>query len=89
MRCNTAQVTLERVLPTTEQADDGTRHCQSSDEALLKSLIEKHLVETGSQQAQRVLADWAGFRAKFVKVFPNEYRRALKEQAAAKQRKAA
>ena len=89
MRCNTAQVTLERVLPTTEQADDGTRHCQRSDEALLKSLIEKHLVETGSQQAQRVLADWAGFRAKFVKVFPNEYRRALKEQAAAKQRKAA
>jgi glutamate synthase (NADPH/NADH) large chain len=28
-----------------------------------------------------VLADWAHYRARFVKVFPNEYRRALKEMS--------
>ncbi len=88
-RCNTAQVALERVLPAAEQPDDGTRHRHSTDEELLKSLIEKHLAETGSQQARRILGDWAGFRTKFVKVFPNEYRRALKEIAAGQLKEAA
>jgi glutamate synthase (NADPH/NADH) large chain len=36
-----------------------------------------------------VLADWAKYRAKFVKVFPNEYRRALKEMAAKQVKEAA
>jgi glutamate synthase (NADPH/NADH) large chain len=49
---------------------------------LLKALVEKHRDETGSAMAERVLADWPTFRARFVKVFPNEYRRALKEIAA-------
>ena len=40
---------------------------------------------SGSEQAQRILDDWATMRAKFVKVFPNEYRRALGELAAARQ----
>jgi glutamate synthase (NADPH/NADH) large chain len=88
-RCNMAQVALEKVLPAAEQPDDGTRHKHSADEALLKSLIEKHLTETGSDMARRVLGDWANFRAKFVKVFPNEYRRALKEIAAGKLKEAA
>jgi glutamate synthase domain-containing protein 3 len=88
-RCNTAQVALERVLPAAEQPDDGTRHRDSADEDLLKALIEKHLAETGSQQARRILDDWANFRSRFVKVFPHEYRRALKEQFALQQRKAA
>ena len=87
--CNTAQVVLEQVLPAAEQANDGTRHRDSADEDLLKSLIEKHLAETGSQQARRILDDWAGFRTKFVKVFPNEYRRALKEIAARQLKEAA
>ncbi|GAB1394313.1 glutamate synthase-related protein [Rhodocyclaceae bacterium] len=88
-RCNMAMVSLEKVLPAVEQPDDGTRHCGSTDEALLKALIKKHHAETGSQMAKRILANWNDFRTKFVKVFPNEYRRALKEQFAAQQRKAA
>jgi glutamate synthase (NADPH/NADH) large chain len=88
-RCNMAQVALEKVLPAAEQPDDGTRHRHSADEELLKSLVEKHLAETGSEMARRVLADWANFRAKFVKVFPNEYRRALKEIAAGQLKEAA
>jgi glutamate synthase (NADPH) large chain len=88
-RCNLSMVKLEKVLPAAEQADDGTRHKGMADEVLLKSLIEKHLSETGSEMARRVLADWPTFRTKFVKVFPNEYRRALKEMAAAQVKEAA
>ena len=92
-RCNPAMVTLEKVLPAGEQADDGTRHKGDNgpmaDEALLKSLIEKHQAETGSQVAARLLADWPASRARFVKIFPNEYRRALKEMAAAQVKEAA
>jgi len=88
-RCNLAMVTLEKVLPAAEQANDGTRHKDSPDEELLKSLIERHLAETGSELAKRILAEWPAFRAKFVKVFPNEYRRALKEMAAAQLKEAA
>jgi glutamate synthase (NADPH/NADH) large chain len=88
-RCNMSMVTLEKVLPAAEQADDGTRHQGTADENLLKELVQKHLDETGSELARRVLGDWPGFRAKFVKVFPNEYRRALKEMAARQIKEAA
>ena len=88
-RCNLSMVTLEKVLPAAEQANDGTRHRGEADETLLKALIEKHLAETGSGRAKRILDNWATLRARFVKVFPNEYRRALKEMAAAQQKEAA
>ncbi|HTY02676.1 MAG TPA: glutamate synthase subunit alpha, partial [Rhodocyclaceae bacterium] len=88
-RCNVAMVTLEKILPAAEQANDGTRHRATADETQLKELIEKHLAATDSEVARRVLGDWPRFRARFVKVFPNEYRRALKEMAATQDRKAA
>ncbi len=88
-RCNLSMVQLEKVLPVHEQPDDGTRHCHSADEVLLRSLIEKHQAATGSEMAKRVLADWPAFREKFVKVFPHEYRRALKEIAAGQLKEAA
>ncbi|MBI4996921.1 MAG: glutamate synthase subunit alpha, partial [Rhodocyclales bacterium] len=88
-RCNLSMVTLEKVLPAAEQANDGTRHRGEADETLLKALIEKHLAETGSGRAKRILDNWATLRARFVKVFPNEYRRALKEMAAQQQQKEA
>ena len=88
-RCNTSMVKLEKVLPAAEQPDDGTRHCHSADEVLLKSLIEKHHAATGSEMARRVLADWPAYREKFVKVFPHEYRRALQEIAAGQLKEAA
>jgi glutamate synthase (NADPH/NADH) large chain len=88
-RCNQAMVTLEKVLSAAEQADDGSRHNGIADETQLKSLVEKHQLETGSELARRILAEWSAYRAKFVKVFPNEYRRALKEMAASQQKEAA
>ena len=42
-----------------------------------------------SVQAKRILAAWNEYRPKFVKVFPNEYRRALGELAAKHKRRAA
>jgi glutamate synthase (NADPH/NADH) large chain len=88
-RCNTAMVTLEAVLPAAEQPDDGTRHRHLADEELLRGLIERHAAATGSGVARTLLADWPAWRGKFVKVFPNEYRRALKEIAAGQLKEAA
>jgi len=88
--CNLSMVKLEKVLAATEQAGDGMlRHKDVADEALLKDLIERHAAETGSEEARRILDDWAPSRARFVKVFPNEYRRALKDMAAVQERKVA
>ena len=56
-----------------------------TDEAILRSLLERHFKHTGSTRARNLLDDWARSRAKFVKVFPTEYKRALAEMHAAKQ----
>jgi len=94
-RCNLAQVALEPVeeeIVARQGADAGdeleshgkvdVRHLGMADEALLKGLIENHARLTGSPQASRILGDWDTNRARFVKVMPHEYRRALTEMAA-------
>jgi glutamate synthase (NADPH/NADH) large chain/glutamate synthase (ferredoxin) len=81
-RCNTSMVTLERVLSPTEQKAATPRtklHAGQSDEQLLKKLLEEHNRWTGSRRAREILDHWVESRAKFVKVFPNEYKRALLE----------
>ncbi|HVE52918.1 MAG TPA: glutamate synthase-related protein, partial [Ramlibacter sp.] len=81
-RCNTAMVSLERVGSTAEQQASAGRtklHRDQSDEALLKKLLEDHNRWTGSRRARELLDDWTSARTKFVKVFPNEYKRALAE----------
>jgi len=60
------------------------RHQDRSDESLLRELIERHLRFTGSTVALAMLDNWEASRGRFVKVFPNEYRRALTEMHAAK-----
>jgi glutamate synthase (NADPH) large chain len=84
-RCNTSMVALEKVLPAAEQAAAGTPaqwHRGLADEAQLKKLIDDHHKWTGSLRAREILDDWPSARAKFVKVFPHEYKRALAEAAA-------
>jgi glutamate synthase domain-containing protein 3 len=86
-RCNPAMVDLEPVLPESEQQAKLPRelwHEEQSDEALLRRLIENHARYTNSRRAAEILEKWAHYRAKFVKVFPKEYRRALGELAAQK-----
>jgi glutamate synthase domain-containing protein 3 len=90
-RCNTSMVDLEPLLPEAEQEAKLSRdlwHHGSADEVILKRLLERHVRYTGSARAREILDNWAGYRARFVKVFPKEYRRALGELAA-KQRKLA
>jgi glutamate synthase (NADPH/NADH) large chain len=84
-RCNTAMVELLPVYAEAEQEGKLPRelwHLGDSDEANLRRLIERHAHYTGSQRARQILDDWGAYRAKFVKVFPNEYKRALGELAA-------
>jgi glutamate synthase (NADPH/NADH) large chain/glutamate synthase (ferredoxin) len=81
-RCNTSMVTLEKVLTVVEQEaqiDKAVWHRGESDEAQLKKLLEDHNRWTGSKRARELLDNWEASRAKFVKVFPIEYKRALGE----------
>jgi len=81
-RCNMAMVSLEKVLTTAEQeaqVDRAVWHRDQSDEAQLKKLLEDHNRWTGSKRARELLDNWVSSRTKFVKVFPNEYKRALGE----------
>ena len=89
-RVNTAQVSLDKVLPAAEQAEAGIpMHKDQADEALLKKLIEDHHRWTGSLRAREILDNWSAQLPKFVKVFPHEYRRALTEKGAQQEATAA
>ncbi|CAL5227781.1 g10803 [Coccomyxa viridis] len=50
------------------------------DESLVVSLIQRHLKYTKSTVARAILNDWQNAKQHFVKVFPHEYARALREQ---------
>jgi glutamate synthase (NADPH/NADH) large chain/glutamate synthase (ferredoxin) len=87
-RCNTAMVSLDKVLTTAEQqasVDKAVWHRGETDEAQLKKLLEDHNRWTGSKRARDLLDSWETSRLKFVKVFPNEYKRALGEIHARKE----
>jgi glutamate synthase (NADPH/NADH) large chain len=90
--CNTSMVTLEPLLAETEQEAKLPRdlwHQGTADETIVRQLLANHARYTGSAQARRILERWSEYRTKFVKVFPNEYRRALGELAARQRRQAA
>ncbi|HEY5976019.1 MAG TPA: glutamate synthase-related protein, partial [Geobacteraceae bacterium] len=61
--CNTQMVNLEQL--------------GSSDAATVRAMVEEHVARTGSVRAAAILADWAGFLPKFVKVMPMDYQRVL------------
>jgi glutamate synthase (NADPH/NADH) large chain len=92
-RCNLAMVDLETI-PDEEEAlkESGTdveshgkvrvNYLGIADDELLRGLIEQHLKYTDSPRAKLILDNWGEYRGKFVKVMPQEYRRALAEMAA-------
>ncbi|MBL8385888.1 MAG: glutamate synthase subunit alpha [Burkholderiales bacterium] len=96
-RCNTAMCVLEHVVASAEQerTPKSTWHSErragvrETDEAILRRLVERHFKFTGSTRARNVLDGWPAERAKFVKVFPTEYKRALGEMWQAASRGAA
>ncbi len=91
-RCNLSMVSLEPLLSEIEQTGveqeliaqgkGRKRHRDQSDEAIVKTLIERHLRYTGSTVALSIIDDWSNQRKHFVKVFPHEYKRALTDQYA-------
>lgn len=81
-RCNTAMVSLDRVVPSAEQEATIERrfwHRGQTDEAQLRQLLEDHHTWTGSLRARDLLDNWEQAMPRFVKVFPREYERALGE----------
>ncbi|GGB61882.1 hypothetical protein GCM10008019_17250 [Deinococcus soli (ex Cha et al. 2016)] len=84
-RCNTSMVDLHPLLPEDQQfaQTQGGLHFDQSDEAHLRRLLESHHKWTGSQRASELLDDWDATLKRFVKVFPKEYQRALRERAQA------
>src|SRR5262249_3045922 len=95
-RCNLAMVELEP-LPEEEALAERTlgrwhdleghgrvdvSDLSRFDAERLHRLINNHLHYTGSTIARNILSDWKHYRAKFRKVMPVEYRRALAELAA-------
>ena len=86
-RCNTAMVSLEKVLTSAEQKEavnEKLWHRGLSDEEQLKQMLSEHNRWTGSRRARELLDNWDTARGKFVKVFPLEYKRALAELHAKK-----
>jgi glutamate synthase (NADPH/NADH) large chain len=51
--------------------------CDESDVTWLEGLLSRHLAETASAGAQRVLARWPRAALSFTKVMPRDYRRVL------------
>jgi glutamate synthase (NADPH) large chain len=71
-RCNHELVGLEKV-----EAE--------ADIKQLRELIENHAKFTGSTVAQRILDNWEATLAKFIKIMPHDYKRALERIAAEEQ----
>ena len=67
-RCNTELVGFDAIMP--EESED------------LRGWVDEHRLRTGSEVAERVLADWQASLNRFVKVMPHDYKRALAEMAA-------
>jgi glutamate synthase (NADPH/NADH) large chain len=80
-RCNLNMVSLEKIESAENMPENAVHHLDQPDELTLKNLIQKHASYTGSERAKTILQHWAEYRDKFVKVMPNEYKRALAELA--------
>ena len=87
-RCNTSMVSLEKLEPQQSQKKVAL-HLNQPDEVILKTLIEKHLTYTQSERAKMILDHWDKTRTQFIKVMPNEYKRALNEMHLAMTKEAA
>ncbi|MBQ3388064.1 MAG: glutamate synthase large subunit [Thermoguttaceae bacterium] len=65
LRCNVSTVDLDMVGEGSEEEEE------------ILTLLNRHVKATGSPLAQRLLAEWASERNRFVRVVPIEYRRYL------------
>ena len=49
----------------------------------VRALVQRHVDETGSTLAEKLLADWTATAARFSKIMPRDYKRVLAAKAAA------
>jgi glutamate synthase (NADPH/NADH) large chain len=63
-------------------ADPGMGDLLRFDAERLKILVERHLLHTGSANARGLLDNWSAALAKFVKVMPSDYAKALTDMKA-------
>ena len=92
-RCNGAMVDLESIDPAGDAEDGAGRPAQRPssvhdygmgdmlrhDADRLRILLERHHLHTGSSRAAALLEDWGNSLARFVKVMPRDYARALRQ----------
>ena len=80
-------VSMDKVVSSADQHlhDKSGWHGNETDEDQLKRLLQDHNRWTGSKRARELLDNWSEARLKFVKVCPNEYKRALGEIHARKE----
>ncbi|MBX3448824.1 MAG: glutamate synthase large subunit [Planctomycetaceae bacterium] len=72
----------EQVLQNSNLEMVGVEKLEAEEDiAELRELISRHQRYTGSTVAENILSDWEASLAKFVKVMPTDYKRALAEQA--------
>ncbi|BAV32390.1 glutamate synthase [Sulfuricaulis limicola] len=71
-RCNLAMVDIDPLASV-------------EDVELVKDLLKRHAHHTGSTVAEKILANWKGMQAKFVKVTPKDYKRVLEAISKARQ----
>ena len=73
---------LNKELVTMYDLDDETTVARNTtDTEILKSLIEKHYEETGSEKAKTILSDFSSYIPKFKKIIPNDYLKIMTEIA--------
>jgi glutamate synthase (NADPH/NADH) large chain len=89
--CNTAMVRLEKIAPAGSSEGDAPRQKSPSvedsgmgdmlrfDAERLRILVERHFLYTQSARARLLLENWDAALAKFVKVMPTDYARALSD----------
>ncbi|MGI5168922.1 glutamate synthase large subunit [Spirillospora sp. CA-253888] len=54
------------------------------DAEFVRGLVERHLAETGSTVAEKLLTDWEAAAARLTKIMPRDYRRVLEAAEAAR-----
>jgi glutamate synthase (NADPH/NADH) large chain len=85
-RCNAEMVEIESIqsenTSPAQDMDAAMADMLSGDEARLRFLIERHQTFTNSGRAKAILDAWDANLAKFVKIMPVDYRRALLDMRA-------